>query len=116
MWFIEHGYYKLPLRVIGSKIKSRSLLQRYPTDPALGLNYIHEWNDPRGHGVKWYTCTLQGCKSAWGKSFEMCAHLIGNKNKHSRNYLGSLGVSDTNMLTLDKLLVSIDFLLGNFCI
>jgi len=87
-------------------IKFEGEVERYPTDPALGLNYIHEWNDPRGCGVKWYTCTLQGCKSAWGKSFEMCAHLIGNKNKHSRNYLGSLGVPDYNSLTLDKLLDS----------
>ena len=40
------------------------LLQRHPTHSALWLNHIHEWNDPSGYDVMWYTCTLQGCKSA----------------------------------------------------
>ena len=80
-------------------------LQRYPTDPALGLEYIHEVNDPSGRGVQQYTCKLKGCKSAWGRSFEIAAHLIGNKNKHNRNYLQSIGVPDAIGLTQDKLLV-----------
>jgi len=82
------------------------LLQRYPTDPALGLKYVHEWNPPDSNrgGVKWYTCTQKGCKSAWGKSFEMCAHLIGNKNKHNRNFLANHGYPDADGFTQDKLL------------
>jgi len=79
------------------------LLQRFPTDPALGLEHIHEWNPPDGViGVRWYTCTQKGCKSAWGKSFEMFAHLIGNK--HNRNYLANNGVHGAMGLTQDKLL------------
>ena len=82
------------------------LFQRYPTDPALGLEHVHEWNDPARRGLIWYTCDQKGCKSAWGKSFEMCAHLIGNKNKHNRNYLANRGVFDAMGMTNDKLLVS----------
>ena len=80
-------------------------LQRYPTDTALGLEYIHEWSDGHRPGLKWYTCSLQGCKSAWGKSYEMAAHLIGGRMKHSRHYLNSIGFPDALNLTQDKLLV-----------
>jgi len=58
-------------------------------------------------GVKWYTCTQKGCKSAWGKSFEMCAHLIGNKNKHNRNFLANHGYPDADGFTQDKLLATL---------
>ena len=34
-----------------------------------------------------YTCSLQGCKSAWGSASEMYNHLTSNKNKHNKNYL-----------------------------
>jgi ribosomal protein S15P/S13E len=34
-----------------------------------------------------YTCSLEGCKSAWGDAEEMYNHLVGNKMKHNKNYL-----------------------------
>ena len=34
-----------------------------------------------------YTCSLQGCKSAWGDSDSMVNHLCGNSLKHSKNYI-----------------------------
>ena len=34
-----------------------------------------------------YTCSLQGCKSAWGESDSMVNHLRGNKLKHNKNYI-----------------------------
>ena len=34
-----------------------------------------------------YTCSLTGCKSAWGSASEMYNHLTSSKNKHNRNYL-----------------------------
>ena len=34
-----------------------------------------------------YTCSLQGCKSAWGDSDSMANHLCGNRLKHSKNYI-----------------------------
>ena len=63
------------------------------------MNGMIQWND-----VKWYTSTLQGCKSAWGKSFEKFAHLIGNK--HCLHYLASNGVANINRPTQDKILDS----------
>ena len=34
-----------------------------------------------------YTCSLPGCKSAWGDSDSMVNHLCGNKLKHNKNYI-----------------------------
>ena len=34
-----------------------------------------------------YTCSLQGCKSAWGESDSMVNHLCGNKLKHNKNFI-----------------------------
>ena len=34
-----------------------------------------------------YTCSLPGCKSAWGDSDSMANHLCGNKQKHNKNYI-----------------------------
>lgn len=36
---------------------------------------------------KMYSCSLQGCKSAWGDSDSMFHHLCGKQLKHQRNYL-----------------------------
>ena len=34
-----------------------------------------------------YTCSLEGCKSAWGSASEMYNHLTSSKNKHNKSYL-----------------------------
>ena len=56
--------------------------------PFLGLEYITEYVDP-GNPNKdpMYTCSLEGCKSAWGSASIMYNHLTSNKNKHNRSYL-----------------------------
>ena len=40
---------------------------------------------PASHPM--YTCSLPGCKSAWGDSDSMANHLCGNKQKHNKNYI-----------------------------
>ena len=59
-----------------------------PDYPFLGLEYITEYVDP-GNPNKdpMYTCSLEGCKSAWGSASIMYNHLTSNKNKHNRSYL-----------------------------
>lgn len=60
----------------------------YPHDPCLGLEYITEYvskKEPAQYPM--YTCSLQGCKSAWGESDSMVNHLRGNKLKHNKNYI-----------------------------
>jgi len=56
--------------------------------PFLGLEYITEYLNP-GNPNKdpMYTCSLEGCKSAWGSASEMYNHLTSSKNKHNRSYL-----------------------------
>jgi hypothetical protein len=34
-----------------------------------------------------YTCSLPGCKSAWGDAANMFHHICGKSAKHARNYL-----------------------------
>ena len=56
--------------------------------PALGLQFINEWINPRHHEApRRYTCTLEGCKSAWGDSEDMYRHLVGKTMTHNKNYL-----------------------------
>jgi len=56
--------------------------------PALGLQYIHEWINPRNSDApRRYTCVLEGCKSAWGDSEDMYRHLVGKSMLHNKNYL-----------------------------
>jgi len=78
--------------VPGHSRSSRSDLQHRlmhgPSYPFLGLDYITEYVNP-GNPNKdpMYTCSLDGCKSAWGSASEMYNHLTSSKNKHNRNYL-----------------------------
>lgn len=56
--------------------------------PALGLQFIHEWINPRNpESPRRYTCSLEGCKSAWGDSEDMYRHLVGKSMLHNKNYL-----------------------------
>ena len=72
----------------------RSLKERLEEDgPAIGLEYITEFINPRDHRAHpLYTCHLKGCKSAWGTSDDMFHHLL--KDKHQRNYLKILDPED----------------------
>ena len=56
--------------------------------PALGLQFINEWINPRNpEAPRRYTCDLEGCKSAWGDSVDMYLHLVGKSMLHNKNYL-----------------------------
>ena len=60
----------------------------YFNNACLGLEYITEHVSkemPASHPM--YTCSLPGCKSAWGDSDSMANHLCGNKQKHNKNYI-----------------------------
>ena len=82
-----------------------SLEERLQEDgPAIGLEYITEFlngQDPRDHPM--YTCSLAGCKSAWGTSDDMFHHVLNSK--HQRNYLQLLEPEDTRIAGLTKELV-----------
>lgn len=56
------------------------------TDPVVGLSYVTEFFNPADRrDCPMYTCSLAGCKSAWGFSDDMFNHVI--KDKHQRNWL-----------------------------
>jgi len=102
---IKRAKIELPPARDAMRIPLAELLQKNHFTPALGLEYIHEYSNPRNPNdpVRLYTCRLKGCKSAWGKSDEMAQHLIGKKGKHNVNYCLHIkkmeGVKD---LTIDK--------------
>ena len=53
--------------------------------PAVGLEYITEFTNPRDmRDHRMYTCKLGGCKAAWGTSDDMYNHVINHK--HQKNY------------------------------
>ena len=54
----------------------------------IGLSFITEYRSVRRpHDRPMYSCSLRGCKSAWGDSDSMFHHLCGKQLKHQRNYL-----------------------------
>ena len=65
--------------------------------PALGLEYITEFLHPekleKDHPM--YSCSLEGCKSAWGTSFEIFHHVLNVK--HQRNFLKSVNPDDATI-------------------
>lgn len=68
---------------------------------AIGLEYITEFNnprDPRDHPM--YTCSLEGCKAAWGTSDEMFNHCI--QTKHQRNFFKKLNPNDSRITVLNR--------------
>ena len=75
-------------RPSNSRSKLQNRIMYGPDYPFLGLEYITEYINP-GNPNKdpMYTCSLEGCKSAWGSASQMYNHLTSNKNKHNRSYL-----------------------------
>ena len=75
-------------RPSNSRSKLQNRIMYGPDYPFLGLEYITEYINP-GNPNKdpMYTCSLEGCKSAWGSASIMYNHLTSNKNKHNRSYL-----------------------------
>jgi len=73
-------------RSSGSELINR--IKNGPDYPFLGLKYVTEYLNP-GNPNKdpMYTCSLEGCKSAWGSASEIYNHLKSSKNKHNKNYL-----------------------------
>jgi len=85
--------------------------------PALGLEYITEFLHPekleKDHPM--YSCSLEGCKSAWGTSFEIFHHVLNVK--HQRNFLKSVNPDDAtigDMLKPDVFLKALQWEEQNF--
>ena len=94
---------------------SLSLEQRLcgSAQPAPGLEYVREYWNPRemtAHPM--YTCTLEGCKSAWGTSDDMFHHVT--KDKHQKNFFKKLYPGDQRVaqLSKDKVLTEVGGLLS----
>jgi len=69
--------------------------------PAIGLEYITEYRDPNDKKAhRMYTCSLTGCKSAWGTSDDMYNHTI--KPKHHRNYFKQCYPDDSRIAGLSN--------------
>ena len=71
-------------------------------EPALGLEYVTEFIHPerleKDHPM--YSCSLEGCKFAWGTSFQMLHHVL--KVKHQRNFLKIVFPDDATIEVLPK--------------
>jgi len=68
-----------------------------------GPEYITEFINPQGNEGKdhpMYLCSLEGCKAAWGTSFQMFHHVL--KVNHQRNFLKSVYPEDPKIETLRK--------------
>jgi hypothetical protein len=79
-WQTVSGNLGLPLKQIVTKALKKEWLELWT--PNLDQKLLPFQNkDPM------YTCSLEGCKSAWGSASEMYNHLTSNKNKHNRSYL-----------------------------
>ena len=83
------------------KLSLKTKLER-SGEPALGLEYITEFINPQGNGKDhpMYLCSLEGCKAAWGTSFQMFHHVL--KVNHQRNFLKSIYPEDIKIETLRK--------------
>ena len=83
-----------PTRDIGLNLKD---LLRPCGEPAVGLDHVTEyWNpcDWRDHPM--YTCSLRGCKSAWGTSDDMFNHV--KNSKHQQNFFGMKYMTKNQLL------------------
>jgi len=70
-------------------------------DPVLGLNAITEYRNGDGRrDPPWYTCSQEGCKSAWGNSDDMLNHV--KNHKHQRNFLKLIYPEDPRIDSLNK--------------
>jgi len=70
-------------------------------EPAIGLEYITEYLNPeRASDHPMYTCSLQGCKSAWGTSDDIFNHCI--KPKHHKNFFKKQNPEDGRIAGLSS--------------
>lgn len=68
---------------------------------AIGLEYVTEYTNPRNpsdHPL--YTCSLEGCKAAWGTSDDIFNHCI--QTKHLRNFFKKLNPKDSRIIGLNR--------------
>ena len=70
--------------------------------PALGLEHITEFLHPEKleKNYPMYSCSLEGCKSAWGTSFEIFHHVLNAK--HQKNFLKSINPNDATIGDMPK--------------
>ena len=79
----------------------QALIQIFSILVPIGLEYITEYTNPRkvsDHPM--YTCSLEGCKSAWGTSDDIFNHCI--KPKHHKNFFKKLNPDDTRIAGLSS--------------
>ena len=81
-------------------LRLEELLENFGS-PAIGLEYITEFNNPRNpRDHPMYTCSLTGCKSAWGTSDDIFHHV--QKYKHQKNLFRKLHPEDSYIAGLTK--------------
>jgi len=66
--------------------------------PILGLHFIEEFVKPGD--TPYYSCTLNGCKKAWGNSDDMFNHI--KNHKHIRNFFADLYPDDDRINKFNK--------------
>jgi len=70
-------------------------------EPAIGLEYITEYLNPnKSSDHPMYTCSLEGCKSAWGTSDDIFNHCI--KPKHHKNFFKKQNPEDSRIAGLSS--------------
>ena len=70
-------------------------------EPAIGLEYITEYLNPEmASDHPMYTCSLPGCKSAWGTSDDIFNHCI--KPKHHKNFFKKRNPEDRRIAGLSN--------------
>lgn len=70
-------------------------------EPILGLSNVKEFLNPRQKkDPLFYSCTQEGCKSAWGYSDDMFNHL--KNRKHQKNFLRLAYPEDDRIESLNK--------------
>ena len=70
-------------------------------EPAIGLDYITEFTNPnykKDHPM--YTCSLEGCKSAWGTSDDIYNHV--KNHKHQKNFFRKQFPDDPRITSMSK--------------
>lgn len=70
-------------------------------EPAIGLEYITEFVNPRNmKDPRMYTCRLDGCKSAWGTSADIYNHVI--RPKHHKNFFIKMSPGDSRVAGMNN--------------
>jgi len=70
-------------------------------EPAIGLDFITEYTNPRNRkDHPMYTCSLEGCKSAWGTSDDIYNHV--KNHKHQKNFFKKLNPDDGRIMGMSK--------------